>query len=101
TSASSTTPGRHPREVVPDAAWTSVTVIINRLLFAVRRSTGAPWANVRIGALRWDCGTLPMASSERTVARDQAGGIVCMGLPEWLEVGAHGATVVLATWLGL
>jgi DNA-binding SARP family transcriptional activator len=24
-----------------------------------------------------------------------------MGMPEWLEVGAHGATVILATWLGL
>ena len=24
-----------------------------------------------------------------------------MGLPEWLEVGAHGATVILAIWLGL
>ena len=76
TIASSMTPGRHWREVAVDAAGTSVTVIIGRLLFAARRSVGAACANVRIGPLRWDCGTLPRGSSERTVARDQAGGNV-------------------------
>ena len=95
----SSTPRRQRREVAVVAAWASVTVIIEST--PVRRS---PLGGRCVGQRSHRCSAVRLRSLAGILAREaatDAAGCVSMGMPEQLEVVAHGATAMLATWLGL